>query len=52
MKKIAVLIDFTSVCEVALEHAIVIVRKTLSPLILVNIAPEGEHVVNWIALYV
>ena len=43
MKKIAVLIDFTSVCEVALEHAVVIVRKTLSPLVLVNIAADGEQ---------
>ena len=43
MKKIAVLIDFTSVCEVALEHAVVVVRKTLSPLILVNIAPDGQQ---------
>lgn len=42
MKKIAVLIDFTSVCETAIEHAVVIARKALSPLLLVHIAAESD----------
>ena len=42
MKKLAVLIDFTSVCEIAIEHAAVIVRHTLSTLILVNIADPSQ----------
>ena len=43
MKKIAVLIDFTSVCETALEHAAVIARKALTPLLLVHIAAESDR---------
>jgi len=45
MKKIAVLIDFTSICETAIEHAALLVRHTLSPLLLVNIA-DPEQAVN------
>jgi len=42
MKKLAVLIDFTSVCEIAIEHAAIIARYTLSPLILVNISDPSK----------
>lgn len=43
MKKIAVLIDFTSICEIAIAHAAVVARYTLTPLLLVNIAPKGSE---------
>ena len=42
MKKLAVLIDFTSVCEIAIEHAAIVARHTLSPLILVNISDPSR----------
>ena len=43
MKKLAVLIDFTSVCEIAIEHAAIMARHTLSPLMLVNIADPSRQ---------
>jgi nucleotide-binding universal stress UspA family protein len=42
MKKIAVLIDFTSICETAIAHAALIVRHTYSPLMLVNIVDPAK----------
>ncbi|MCT4624341.1 MAG: universal stress protein [Schleiferiaceae bacterium] len=43
MNKICVLIDFTGVCEVAVEHTAVIARQTLAQVVLVHIAPESER---------
>lgn len=43
MKKVVTLIDFTGVCQLALEHTSVIARQSLSQVTLLHIAPAGEE---------
>lgn len=43
MKKIITLIDFTGVCELALEHTAVVARQSLSQVVLLHIAPAGQE---------
>lgn len=43
MKKIVVLIDFTGVAQLALEHTAVIARQSLSQVTLLHIAPRGNE---------
>lgn len=43
MKKIITLIDFTGVCQLALEHTAVIARQSLSQVTLLHIAPAGQE---------
>ena len=40
MKRIAVLVDFTGVCELAIAHAGLIARQSVAQLVLLHIAPE------------
>lgn len=42
MKHIAVLVDFTGVCEIAIEHAGLVAKKSLAQLILLHIAPADS----------
>ena len=43
MKKIALLVDFTGVCQLAMEHTAIIARQSLSQLTLLHIAPHSKQ---------
>lgn len=43
MKKLALLVDFTGVCQLAMEHAALITRQSLSQLVLLHVAPLSEQ---------
>lgn len=42
MKKIALLVDFTGVCQLAMEHAALLTRQSLSQLVLLHVAPPSR----------
>jgi nucleotide-binding universal stress UspA family protein len=44
MKKVIALIDFTGVCQLALEHTSIVARQSLSQVTLLHIAPHGQEV--------
>jgi len=43
MKKIALLVDFTGVCQLAMEHAALIARQSLCQLVLLHVAPHHKQ---------
>jgi len=43
MKKIALLVDFTGVCQIAMEHTAIIARQSLSQVVLLHIAAPGRE---------
>ena len=43
MKKIALLVDFTGVCQLAMEHAALIARQSLCQLVLLHVAPANKQ---------
>src|SRR5437868_6395316 len=46
MKKIALLVDFTGVCQLAMEHTCLIARQSLSQVVLLHIAAPEKEVVE------
>ncbi len=43
MKKIALLVDFTGVCQLAMEHTALIARQSLSQVVLLHIASDSKQ---------
>lgn len=43
MRKIALLVDFTGVCQLAMEHAALISRQSLCQLVLLHVAPLNRQ---------
>ena len=43
MKKIILLVDFTGVCQLAMEHTAILARQSLSQVVLLHIAAVGRE---------